>query len=1074
MAKVYKRTDIAENDIYGGITESAEKALVKVEAVDKQIVLFTEHYKALLGVTNTDTIQGIEQLKKISADLNKQTVQTIQLERDKAKIEQLNIKLKSDEIRLSNQQLKSEQQRARAIKKTSLEQAILNEKQRQANAQTKAIAQLRASETNSLDALNAKMKLIETAYNRLTPAQIENTKQGQRYLASLTAVRAEISKQQQAYGKHNLDVGNYKKAFDGLGFSVSQLAREMPAFANSMQTGFMAISNNLPMFFDEINKIKQANKELQATGQPTVSVFKQVAKSIFSVSSLLSIGVTLLTVYGAKVVEWLSGSKKSSEQLKKEAEHRKRVNEELNRGNVFVGQESALLVANLTALKHTNAGSKERAKLIKDINSNFGLHLKNLKDEAIFQAEVNRLIFEYIQYQRLAFRAKKNMEIIEKSIGKQEALFKSLRKELGISQKTLDKITAQSDGFEILFQTLSQGIAPVTTLTTQLGLTEKEAQKLVRGYEDLRKQDEKNIQTNIKEEEAREGALNALKETVGWTDEYVALSENQSKQVLSNIQRIDRLNGVITAYSINLSDVNGSMEKYQFHSKGASKSNQEQAKSWEAINTQLEQLDKYKEYVEFARELSELDFNLANIANEADIQKAGENITKILEEQKQAIEEGRAYDSQLLDEAINYEFEAKKRQYERLRDFKLQQLNEDFSEEKKARFKAIEDETSELLKVADEQRLELLKQQNLTDAQLLEINKQYQKSVDEIGKSRLKKIDDLNEIYIDKEKLKSKEEQLIVANTNSEIEQLNEEKNNKIISQNDELIDAEIQQAEKSNEEKNKIREDEAKAEEEHQERMADFRKKMIESGLDAWKEASQEREKLIDREIDASQKLADQLGEQAKNGTIQANQSLAEQNRITNERLQAKQKEQRFQQQIEEIKLLYSATEQYLADGDTLPVAGAKAFLQVKGIKALAQSLVGFFTGTEKTIGEELGAPQLSGKDGHIVRVDGSEMVMNGGLVQKARSIDPNVTTSEIVNGFIKSKTSNVAPIYVSNSTSDSVLVSEIRDLKKVIERKPEIQMDASRITDNLFEFTTTTKKGADLIKNRHIYRKQ
>lgn len=60
---------------------------------------------------------------------------------------------------------------------------------------------------------------------------------------------------------------------------------------------------------------------MAATGQPTTSVFKQLAGSIFSVQSLLSIGVTLLTVYGAKMVEWLQGSQKSEEQLKKKQKH---------------------------------------------------------------------------------------------------------------------------------------------------------------------------------------------------------------------------------------------------------------------------------------------------------------------------------------------------------------------------------------------------------------------------------------------------------------------------------------------------------------------------------------------------------------------------------------------------------------------------------------------------------------------------------------------------------------------------------------------------------------------------------
>ena len=105
-------------------------------------------------------------------------------------------------------------------------------------------------------------------------------------------------------GKYQRNVGNYERANNGLGMSLAQITREMPAFANSAQTGFMALSNNIPIFFDAIGQVKNLNKELQAQGKPTVSVLKQVAGALFSWQTLLSVGVTLLTVYGADIVKW--------------------------------------------------------------------------------------------------------------------------------------------------------------------------------------------------------------------------------------------------------------------------------------------------------------------------------------------------------------------------------------------------------------------------------------------------------------------------------------------------------------------------------------------------------------------------------------------------------------------------------------------------------------------------------------------------------------------------------------------------------------------------------------------------
>jgi chromosome segregation ATPase len=111
-----------------------------------------------------------------------------------------------------------------------------------------------------------------------------------KYDTTLKAVDASM-------GKHWRKVGEYERANNGLGMSLAQITREMPAFANSVSTGFMALSNNIPIFFDAIGQVKNLNKELQAQGKPTVSVLKQLAGALFSWQTLLSVGVTLLTIY---------------------------------------------------------------------------------------------------------------------------------------------------------------------------------------------------------------------------------------------------------------------------------------------------------------------------------------------------------------------------------------------------------------------------------------------------------------------------------------------------------------------------------------------------------------------------------------------------------------------------------------------------------------------------------------------------------------------------------------------------------------------------------------------------------
>lgn len=121
-------------------------------------------------------------------------------------------------------------------------------------------------------------------------------------------------------GKNNRNVGNYKSGFNGLSNSINQLTREAPAFANSIGTGFMALSNNIPILADEIANLKQKNLDLVKSGQPVQSMTSTLMGAFFSWQTALSVGVTLLTLYGAKLIEYAfntDSAKKATDSLTK-------------------------------------------------------------------------------------------------------------------------------------------------------------------------------------------------------------------------------------------------------------------------------------------------------------------------------------------------------------------------------------------------------------------------------------------------------------------------------------------------------------------------------------------------------------------------------------------------------------------------------------------------------------------------------------------------------------------------------------------------------------------------------------
>jgi hypothetical protein len=90
----------------------------------------------------------------------------------------------------------------------------------------------------------------------------------------------------------------------------------------------MALSNNIPILTDELGVLIQKNKDLQAQGKPTQSILKTVAGAFFSWQTAISLGVTILTVYGAKLVDMARGlgnvqkALKLLEQAQKDSDNR--------------------------------------------------------------------------------------------------------------------------------------------------------------------------------------------------------------------------------------------------------------------------------------------------------------------------------------------------------------------------------------------------------------------------------------------------------------------------------------------------------------------------------------------------------------------------------------------------------------------------------------------------------------------------------------------------------------------------------------------------------------------------------
>lgn len=100
------------------------------------------------------------------------------------------------------------------------------------------------------------------------------------------------------------DIPNAQRQFNGLHNSIQQMAREMPSLAMGPQMFFLAISNNLPIFTDELARARKEYDELQKSGKKGTPVWKQVLSSLFSWQTAMTTGIMLLVMYGDEIWDW--------------------------------------------------------------------------------------------------------------------------------------------------------------------------------------------------------------------------------------------------------------------------------------------------------------------------------------------------------------------------------------------------------------------------------------------------------------------------------------------------------------------------------------------------------------------------------------------------------------------------------------------------------------------------------------------------------------------------------------------------------------------------------------------------
>ena len=414
------------------INKATEKIVQAQEQVSKPVVIPTQTGNANMQTNTTETASIQAQAKaydELAAEINKvlgtreENIRKLIEESNAIKLNKNLIKQTEKDYTNSSGVISEKGVRLLEVYNSNLlrHKAALSEIRQVLINEEKLY---NASE-NSMARLSQELSRMRIAYRAMTD-EAKSSPFGQELLATIEQADAKIKSLDATIGNHQRNIGNYAKGYNGLNMSIQQIVRELPAATMGLNMFFLAISNNLPILTDEIKRVKAANEELKKSGQTGVPVWKQLVSSLFSWQSAMMIGITVMSMYGGEIIEWVKSIFKGKDVLdevtESQEEMTKRLEEE-QRTRKSAAQSVASLLTEYKKLQKEyealDGNTQRQNKFIKEHKTEFqklGVAVNDVTDAENLFVKNETAFITSLQHRAMAAAAMAQMETEYKKV----------------------------------------------------------------------------------------------------------------------------------------------------------------------------------------------------------------------------------------------------------------------------------------------------------------------------------------------------------------------------------------------------------------------------------------------------------------------------------------------------------------------------------------------------------------------------------------------------------------------------------------------------------------------------------
>ena len=400
-------------------------------------------------------------------------------------------------------------------------------------------------------------------------------------------------------------------------------------------------------------------------------------------------------------------------------------------------------------------------------------------------------------------------------------------------------------------------------------------------------------------------------------------------------------------------------------------------------------------------------------------------IEKEVELQTKQADETKQYDLTRFNELVNEKYKLQVDSILKQNDFEQEQNQLKYDRDKAERQAQLDDEYQGLIDGA-----------NGNQKAINKINENYKVKKQQLADDELKIEKDLQTQNL-----------IIQKNTTDEIDKLQQDKLDLIEDTNAQLLD------------KTKV---EAKDEIDVLKKAEEEKRALIKMTSEFFVGQSEKRIAKIDEEINKATQQYEHLKTLAEAGNINAQQSLAEQQKIINDANLRKERELKRQQRIKLAESVYSTYSQKVESGSKNPLA--ETIRDTTLLTQFINSLPAFESGTENTGANGRG---VDGKGGFHAILHPNERVIPKSLNEQIGAMS-NEDLARIAQEHQNNK--NFGGNYQSGTSLElALLVNEIKDLKTIIKDKPETNIELGEITSGAMEIVKKIKQGNTTTYNRY-----